>query len=138
MKLNDNRAWTFGGNRRRARTRSLIIMIAVITLIVIAIFGTVCFRFDYAAGSHRIIPTAVDTDLWGNYQVYFKTSVLTQNTEESFYYIDKSRPDIAEQIQEAILTEQTIVVYYERYIGFKGLTAPRESPIVKVEIPITG
>ena len=105
----------------------------VIGVIILVTLLSASWRFDYAGGSHRIIPTAVDTDFWGNFQVYFKTSALTQNQEEDYYYVHKRNRQVAEQIRDAILKNQEIMVYYDRYIGFKGPTSPKSSPIVRVE-----
>jgi len=119
--------------RRRA---TLIHRIAIVTIILIVlggIFMATIFRFDWAAGSHRIWPTAIDTDFWGNYQVYFRTSIITANSEEDFYYISKGDERLADAVREAIRTNQEIVVHYDRWIGFKGFTAPRSSPIVRIE-----
>jgi hypothetical protein len=110
------------------------IQIGVVVLILLVIVGSQFIRFDYAAGSHRIIPTAVDTDFWGNYKVYFRTTEFTRNNEEDHYFVERGNTIIADQIREAIRNNQEIVVYYERYIGFKGITAPRSSPIVRIEV----
>ena len=64
-----------------------IAFLLIIGFIATAIFGNLCL--DYAAGSHRITPTAVDTDMFGNYKVYYKTSQYTQNNQEDYYYIQK-------------------------------------------------
>lgn len=104
-------------------------------LIVIGIVLSVAnpFRFDFAGGTHRITPTAVDTDLWGNYKVYYKTSDFTHNATEDFYYINKEDKYLADQAGRAITSKNEIIVYYDRYIGYKGFTAPKTSPIVRIE-----
>lgn len=109
----------------------------VVVALIVCVFAVISFVgglvFDFEAGSHRIIPTAMDTDMFGNYKVYFKTSEYTKNNEEDYYYIDKNNKEIAEQMQEYIKKGIEVVVYYDKYVGFKGFTAPRESPIVRIE-----
>ena len=106
----------------------------IIVVVLVIVLAVLSFRFDYAAGTHRIIPTAVDTDLWGNYQVYFRITDFTGTEADEFYYIRKKDSEIARQVQTAIANNQEIVIYYDRYIGFKGPTAPKSSPITRVEI----
>ena len=55
----------------------LILIGAVVILFFIGVFS---LRLDFESGQHRITPTSIDTDMWGNYKVYFKTSEYTQNT----------------------------------------------------------
>lgn len=103
--------------------------------IIIALFiGLYGFKLDFASGSHRITPTSIDTDMWGNYRVYYKTSEYTKDTEESYYYIDKENTEIKEQMEECIKNEETIMIYYDKYVGFKGITAPDTSPIIRIEV----
>ncbi len=108
-----------------------IILIVIIIGILIAIFGNLCF--DFEAGSHKIIPTAVDTDFWGNYKVYYRTTEYTKNSEEDYYYIEKGNKELAEEMQNYIKQGKEVIVYYEKWIGFKGLGAPSESPIIRIE-----
>ena len=96
--------------------------------------GLFSLRLDFAGGQHRITPTAIDTDIWGNYKVYFKTSEYTQNTQEDYYYIDKNNTELKEQMEECIKNGDTIMIYYDKWVGFKGITAPDTSPITKIEI----
>lgn len=104
-------------------------------LIIILFFvGLFSLRLDFENGQHRITPTAIDTDMWGNYKVYFKTSEYTQNSQEDYYYIEKSNTELKEQIEECIKKGQTIIAYYDKYIGFKGISAPDTAPITKIEI----
>lgn len=103
----------------------------LIVLIFIALLGT---RFDFQSGSHRITPTSIDQDFWGNYKVYFKTSEYTQNSQEDFYYIEKDNVDLVEQIKECVKNGKAILVYYDKYIGWKGITAPSSAPIVRIEM----
>lgn len=109
----------------------------VVVALIVCVFAVISFVgglvFDFEAGSHRIIPTAMDTDMFGNYKVYFKTNEYTKNNEEDYYYIDKNNKEIAEQMQEYIKKGTEVVVYYDKYVGFKGFTAPKESPIVRIE-----
>ena len=109
----------------------------VVVALIVCVFAVISFAgglvFDFEAGSHRIIPTAMDTDMFGNYKVYFKTNEYTKNNEEDYYYIDKNSKEIAEQMQEYIKKGIEVVVYYDKYVGFKGFTAPKESPIVRIE-----
>ena len=79
----------------------LVISIAVIIFFITAFFGNLCL--DFAAGSHRLIPTAIDTDIWGNYKVYYRTSEYTQNNQEDFYYIQKEDKELAEKMRECIV-----------------------------------
>lgn len=115
------------------------LLIAFITiliggLIISIIIGIFSFRLDFASGQHRISPTSIDTDIWGNYRVYYKTSEYTKDSEESYYYIDKDNTKIKEQMEECIKNKETIMIYYDKYIGFKGISAPDTSPIIKIEI----
>lgn len=107
------------------------LVISVLLLIFIGIFS---FRLDFARGSHRITPTSIDTDMWGNYRVYYKTSEYTKDTEESYYFIDKDNTEIKEQMEECIKNQETIMIYYDKYVGFKGITAPDTSPIIRIEV----
>ena len=108
-----------------------IVFLLIIGFIATAIFGNLCL--DYAAGSHRITPTAVDTDMFGNYKVYYKTSQYTQNNQEDYYYIQKEDTELAEQMKEYITEGKEVIVYYDQWVGFKGFTAPSISPIVRIE-----
>ena len=110
----------------------IIIGIVFIIGILIAIFGNLCL--DFAAGSHKIIPTAVDTDIWGNYKVYYRTTEYTKNQEEDYYYIEKNNTELAEQMKEYIKQDKTVIVYYDKWVGLKGFTAPKEAPITKIEV----
>lgn len=110
----------------------VIVTMLVAAFLIIAMFGNLCF--DFASGSHRITPTAIDNDMWGNYKVYYRTSQYTQNQQEDFYYIDKYNSELAGQMQECIRQGKEVVVYYEKYVGFKGITAPSSSPITKIEV----
>jgi hypothetical protein len=108
--------------------------IAVVVVIVVMAIGALMFRFDFAGGSHRILPTAVDTDLFGNYKVYYRTTEFTRDDEEPFYYIERGNTELAAQMQECVKHGEFIMIYYERYIGFKGITAPRSAPITSIEV----
>lgn len=110
------------------------ILIFTATLIILMLVGLFSVRLDFASGQHRITPTSIDTDMWGNYKVYFKTSEYTQNSQEDYYYIDKNNTEIKEQMEECIKNGETIMIYYDKYIGFKGITAPDTSPIIKIEV----
>lgn len=109
----------------------LILTGAIIILFFIGLFS---LRLDFASGQHRITPTSIDTDIWGNYKVYFKTSEYTQNSNEDYYYIDKNNTELKEQMEECIKNGDTVMVYYDKWVGFKGITAPDTSPITKIEI----
>ena len=103
-------------------------------IIILFFVGLFSLRLDFESGQHRITPTSIDTDMWGNYKVYFKTSEYTQNANEDYYYIDKDNTELKDQMQECIKNGNTIMVYYDKWVGFKGLTAPNTSPITKIEI----
>ena len=109
----------------------LILTGAIIILFFIGLFS---LRLDFASGQHRITPTSIDTDMWGNFKVYFKISEYTQNANEDYYYIDKDNTELKEQMEECIKNGVTVMVYYDKWIGFKGITAPDTSPITKIEI----
>lgn len=109
----------------------LILTGAIIILFFIGLFS---LRLDFASGQHRITPTSIDTDMWGNFKVYFKTSEYTQNANEDYYYIDKDNTELKEQMEECIKNGDTVMVYYDKWVGFKGITAPDTSPITKIEI----
>jgi hypothetical protein len=70
----------------------------------------------------------------GHYRVYYKTSENTQNWQENYYFIEKKRSEIVVQMKEAIKNNKAIIVYYDAYIGFKGLFAPETAPITRIEI----
>lgn len=108
-----------------------IIFLLIVGFIIAAIFGNLCL--DYAAGNHRITPTAVDTDYFGNYKVYYKTSQYTQNDQEDYYYIQKEDTELAEQMKKYVSEGKEVIVYYDKWVGFKGFTAPSQSPIIKIE-----
>lgn len=109
-----------------------VITVAILGFLLLTIFGGL--RLDFASGSHRIIPTAVDNDIWGNYKVYFRTTEFTKNQEEDYYYIDKDDKELADEMREYIKQSKTVIVYYDKYVGFKGFTAPGEAPIKKIEV----
>lgn len=110
----------------------IVIVLSIIGFFIAAFFGNLCL--DFAAGSHRITPTAVDTDIWGNYKVYYKTSEYTQNSQEDYYYIKKEDTELAEQMKEYVSEGKEVVVYYDEWVGFKGFTNPSEAPITKIEV----
>ena len=116
------------------KVASILLGVVIVIAIVAGIGVCTLVRFDPAAGSHKIIPTAVDTDFFGNYQVYYRTTEFTKDSEEPFYYIDKENTALADEVRECIKAGQTIMVYYDRYVGLKGITAPAESPIVRIEV----
>lgn len=109
----------------------ILICFAGIVFMLVAFIGG--FHLDYQSGSHKIIPTAVDNDMFGNYKVYYRTTEYTKNSEEDYYYIDKNNTELAEQMREYIKQGKDVIVYYDKYIGFKGFTAPSSSPITKIE-----
>ena len=113
---------------------AMFILIIVGALSILIFMGMLSFRLDLAGGQHRITPTSIDTDIWGNYKVYYKTSEYTRDSEEKFYFIDKENLEIKEQMENCIKSKDTIIVYYEKYVGFKGITAPETAPITKIEI----
>ena len=110
----------------------LILLVGAI--IILFFVGLFSLRLDFASGQHRITPTSIDTDIWGNYKVYFKTSEYTQNANEDYYYIDKDNTELKEQMEECIKNGDTVMVYYDKWVGFKGITAPDTSPITRIEI----
>jgi len=113
------------------RGRRLLIAAGCLLLLAYAIFA---FRFDYQGGSHKIYPTAVDNDFWGNFKVYYRTNPLTKEEDEKIYYIARGRRDVRDKVRQAIVENKPIVAHYDRYIGIKGIFAPKESPIVRVDI----
>ena len=104
----------------------------VIIWVIFGILEITGLRLDYSAGQHYIIPTAIDTDFWGNYKVYYKTTVYESNASESYYYVQRDRNDLIELIQNYIKDKKEIMVYYDKWVGFKGLSSPDTSPIIKV------
>jgi hypothetical protein len=120
---------------KRGNTKTLVSF--AITIMAILFFVVIClcnFCLDFASGSHRITPTAIDNDIWGNYKVYYRTSQYTQNNQEDYYYIDRDDKKIAEQINECIRQGKEAIVYYDKYVGIKGISAPKTSPIIKIEV----
>lgn len=119
---------------RSRQTKQRILIIAAFIGIV-AIFATIsAFRWDFAGGSHRILPTAVDTDMWGNYKVYYRTTDFTKDEEESHYWISKGDNELADQMRDCVKQGEFIMVYYDSYWGLKGWTAPESAPITRIEI----
>ena len=118
-------------NKIKNINKKFIIIIIVIwgLLGVLEITG---LRLDYSSGQHSIIPTAIDTDFWGNYRLYYKTTIVESNSSESYYYIEKDREDLVEIISECIKNKEEVVVYYDRWVGFKGIGSPETSPIIKI------
>lgn len=110
----------------------VFIIVAPVIFSIGAILGGL--HFDFASGSHRIIPTAVDNDMWGNYKVYYRTTEYTKNSEEDYYYIDKNNAELADEMRNYIKQGKEVIVYYDKYIGFKGFTSPINSPIVRIEV----
>ena len=110
----------------------IVIVVSIIGFFIAAIFGNLCL--DFAAGSHRIIPSAVDNDMWGIYKVYYRTTEYTKNSEEDYYYIDKNNTELAEEMKEYIKQGKEVIVYYDKWVGFKGFTAPSTSPITRIEV----
>ena len=110
------------------------ILIFIGAIIILFFVGLFSLRLDFASGQHRITPTSIDTDICGNYKVYFKTSEYTQNSNEDYYYIEKDNEELKNQMEECIKNGKTIMVYYDKWVGFKGITAPDTSPITKIEI----
>lgn len=117
--------------RRRNYGKFMLVSLIIIVAVIMSVITPL--RFDFAGGSHRIVPTAMDTDIWGNYKVYYKTSDFTHNRNEDFYYIDKGDKDLADLTSQNIVNSREMVVYYDRYIGWKGFTAPKTSPIIRIE-----
>lgn len=69
----------------------------------------------------------------GNYKVYYRTSNYTQNNQEDYYYIKKEDAELAEKMKEYVAEGKEVVVYYDKWVGFKGISAPGTSPITKIE-----
>lgn len=109
----------------------ILICFAGVAFMIVAFIGG--FQLDFESGSRKITPTAVDNDAFGNYKVYYRTTEYSKNSEEDYYYIDKNNTDLAEQMRDYIKQGKEVIVYYDKYIGFKGFTAPSSSPIVKIE-----
>lgn len=124
----------FSRRRAKQRLRSGITLGVMLLVILVVAALALTFRLDFASGSHRILPTAVDTDWAGNYKVYYRTTEFTKDVEESVYYIAKSDVELAEQMRECVKRGQFVMVYYDSYIGFKGVFAPREAPITRIEL----
>ena len=131
--MDSNELRTKRMKREKRKLQAVVAGTILMGLIVLVVLYACPVKFDYAAGTHRIIPTAVDSDIWGNYKVYYKTSDFTQNKNDSYYYIDKDRHDLAAEIDDAISAGDEIVTHYDKYIGWKGFTAPASSPITKIE-----
>jgi|GEM_PF-5594323 len=113
-----------------------LIIFLVVGVILFAFVGThlLGVRFDYQAGSHKIIPTAVDQDFWNNYIVYYRTTAFMKDEEEKFYYIHRDNKELAQQVRDVILDGHEIFVHYDRYIGVFGIRSPKTSPIVRIDI----
>ena len=62
------------------------------------------------------------------------TSDFKKMRVKDYYYIDKNNTELKDQMQECIKNGDTIMVYYDKWVGFKGLTSPDTSPITKIEI----
>ena len=109
-----------------------ILTIGIIIFFIVALAGNLCL--DFASGNHRITPTAIDSDMWGNYKVYYRTSQYTQNSQEDYYYIDKDNKELVDLMNEYIRQGKEVIVYYDKYVGFKGISAPTSAPITKIEV----
>lgn len=108
-------------------------MVAIGWVLYIAwVLGSI--RLEFKGGMHKIIPTSIEKEIFGNYKVYYKASPFAQDTKEKYYYIEKGQDEIVATIEAAILNTEEIAVYYNNYVGLKGFTAPPCSPIVRVEI----
>ena len=105
-----------------------------VLIVVLLLVGLLSLKLDFASGQHRITPTSIDRDMWGNYKVYYKTSEYTQNSQEDYYYIEKDNTELKEQMEECIKNGDTVIVYYDEWVGFKGVTAPDTSPITRIEV----
>lgn len=117
----------------RRKTYFMIMMAFTFILFGAVVYLISPFRFDFASGSHRILPIAIDTDVWGNYRVYFRTNPFAYNGGDDFYYIDKDDKELAQQVARVIADDKEIVVHCDQYIGWKGFTAPLTSPIVRID-----
>lgn len=120
-------------NRISKIMKRTFLILEILILVTLTVFEVGGFRMDTAGGQHIIIPTAVDTDFWGNYKMYYKTTSYESNQSEGYYMIKKENSDLAEQAAKYMKERKQIIVYYDRYIGFKGITSPNESPITKME-----
>lgn len=120
--------------RNKKGVVEFLVVILILIICILCIAGLLGLRLDFAPGSHKITPTAIDNDIWGNYKVYYKTSEYTQNSQEDYYCIDKSNTELAEEMKEYIKSSKTVMVYYEKYVGWKGITSCDESPITKIEV----
>ena len=120
--------------REKEINKTKIYVILISALIIAILIGSLFFRFDFESGSHKITPTACDTDFFGNYKVYYKTSGFEKDIDEKFYYIEKGNTELADIIKDCIANNKTVMVTYEKYIGFKGFGAPDSSPITKIQV----
>lgn len=118
-------------NKKGITELGLALATTAIILLTIFIIGSI--RLDFAKGSHRITPTAVDTDFWGNYIVYYRTSVYQNSYQDEHYYIDKNSPELAQKMEEYVTTGEEVIVYYDKFVGWKGFSAPSSSPIIRIE-----
>lgn len=121
-------------NKKKSKTvKRVSITLGILIVTILIVFQVGGLRMDTAGGQHIIIPTAIDTDFWGNYKVYYKTTLYESNQSEGHYMIEKEREDLAQQIREYMRERKQILVHYDRYVGFKGMSSPNESPIIKIE-----
>ena len=123
---------------KRLMWRKINKWVAMLIIMAVASTGLVLylanpFRFDLNAGARKITPVAVDNDVWGNRIVYFKTNPFSDIEE---LYIEKDRGDLVEKVEEAIATGDELVVYRGQYFGYKGFTAPKTSPITKIQVAV--
>ena len=132
----DLRKTLYERHEEKAKRFRFFITAIIVAVAFAAILLSLTLRLDFAAGSHRIIPTAVDTNFWGHYRVYFRGAhdVFLPDAEESHYYILRGNTELANEVRQAILNGQQIVVFYERWVGFKPIGSPSSGPIYRIEV----
>lgn len=126
----------FDARMKKSKRISNIVTISVIIILILSVLGVLTLRFDFAAGSHRIIPTAIDTNFWGHYRVYFRGAhdVFQADRDEDHYYILSGNTELVEQVRQAMINNQEIIVFYQRWVGFKPIGSPQTGPIYRIEI----
>lgn len=120
--------------RKKKWNRKLIRLFIVLLLFMVGFIAYTGTYFDLRFGKDIIRPTSISRDIWGNYKIHFDSDMASNDRFEGFYYIDANQSWLAGEVNDAIKSNRDIVIYYDSYIGWKGLMAPETSPIIMVKI----
>lgn len=121
---------------KRRKGIKILVKVGIGAAVLLIILLALTLRLDFAAGSHRIIPTAIDTNFWGHYRVYFRGAhdMFQVDRDEDHYYILRGNTELVNEVREAMLSGHEIMVFYQRWVGFKPIGSPQTGPIYRIEI----